>query len=62
MSSTCFDSCTVADTWNGAYMTVDGIGRHGLDLSDLEQGKMTGSLCERVEESSVSTKCKEFLN
>ena len=62
MSATCFDSFTVAGTWSGAYMTVDGVGRHGLDLSDSEQGKMTGLLCERVEETSVSTKCKEFLN
>ena len=62
MSATCFDSFTVVGTMSDTYMEVDGMGRSGLDLSGSGHAHVTGSLCEKVKEFSVSIKCKEFLN
>lgn len=62
VSATCFDSFTVVGTMSDTYMEVDGMGRSGLDLSGSGHAHVTGSLCEKVKEFSVSIKCKEFLN
>jgi len=41
------------------WISKNGMGGHGLDTSDSEQGQVVGS-CEHCNETSGTIKCNEF--